>query len=171
MVSLGSIYRVRISRNPQKATIDLEGESLAFSFVVKVHTKHLQDLRLCFNDELSAQTLVAQLEALCFQSQSRCFAFANSKDQFQCQSIEGSSAFTSGWNQFSFEREFTRLNLDSSQWRITRANADFSVCESYPPHFIVPAAISDSGTGDHSHDLSSGVCTNRRSSGVSCQRI
>ena len=139
MIPNGSVARARIGKTP--CTIDLgEGETLTFSFVVEVFTKHLQNLRLCFDDQAAAHTLVAQLEALCFISQTKTFAFLNSKLQFTQNRPPG---MLDGWNLYNIKAEFKRLGLNDCNWRISAVNAFFSVCESYPTRFIVPFAITD----------------------------
>eukprot|EP01105_Mastigella_eilhardi_P004609 TRINITY_DN16152_c0_g1_i1.p1 TRINITY_DN16152_c0_g1~~TRINITY_DN16152_c0_g1_i1.p1 ORF type:complete len:555 (-),score=89.59 TRINITY_DN16152_c0_g1_i1:44-1708(-) len=47
---------------------------------------------------------------------------------------------------FSFEAEFRRQGLllrEGSAWRLSCVNSDYTLCPSYPPAFVVPAAVSD----------------------------
>ncbi|RMB91201.1 hypothetical protein DUI87_32337 [Hirundo rustica rustica] len=48
-----------------------------------------------------------------------------------------------GWHRFPLERFFQRLSSQTSQWRLSTVNRDFSACPSYPPAVIVPAAVGD----------------------------
>ncbi|XP_063274802.1 myotubularin-related protein 9-like [Prinia subflava] len=48
-----------------------------------------------------------------------------------------------GWHQFPLERFFQRISSQTSQWRLSTVNSDFSACPSYPPAVIVPAAVGD----------------------------
>ncbi|KAI1231196.1 hypothetical protein IHE44_0008133 [Lamprotornis superbus] len=48
-----------------------------------------------------------------------------------------------GWHRFPLERFFQQLSSQTSQWRLSTVNRDFSACPSYPPAVIVPAAVSD----------------------------
>ncbi len=59
-----------------------------------------------------------------------------------------------GWTSFSPEEEFSKLLLQhrcsaaaatasDPEWRISHVNRDFSVCRSYPPSVVVPAAVTD----------------------------
>ncbi|KAM4884808.1 myotubularin-related protein 9-like isoform 1-T1 [Sylvia borin] len=48
-----------------------------------------------------------------------------------------------GWHQFPLETFFQRLCSQTSQWRLSTVNRDFSACPSYPEAVIVPAAVGD----------------------------
>ncbi|XP_032936568.1 myotubularin-related protein 9-like isoform X1 [Catharus ustulatus] len=48
-----------------------------------------------------------------------------------------------GWHRFPPERFFQQLSSQTSQWRLSTVNRDFSACPSYPPAVIVPAAVGD----------------------------
>ncbi|KAM4757701.1 LOW QUALITY PROTEIN: myotubularin-related protein 9-like [Cyanocitta cristata] len=48
-----------------------------------------------------------------------------------------------GWHLFPLERYFQRVASQTSQWRLSTVNRDFSTCPSYPPAVIVPAAVGD----------------------------
>uniref|UniRef100_A0A8U7NX23 Uncharacterized protein n=1 Tax=Corvus moneduloides TaxID=1196302 RepID=A0A8U7NX23_CORMO len=48
-----------------------------------------------------------------------------------------------GWQLFPLERYFQRVASQTSQWRLSTVNRDFSTCPSYPPAVIVPAAVGD----------------------------
>ena len=49
------------------------------------------------------------------------------------------------WTGYDAEAEFHRQGLNNplSHWRVSRANADFDLCGSYPPLLIVPRCLSD----------------------------
>ena len=47
---------------------------------------------------------------------------------------------------YSFGKDVERMMFDTSRkkiWRILLANEDYSLCQSYPRHHIVPASITD----------------------------
>ncbi|KAG1666790.1 Myotubularin-related protein 9 [Nymphon striatum] len=48
-----------------------------------------------------------------------------------------------GWTAFNIENEFAELQMQSDDWRITKVNTDFSICNSYPQTMIVPKNIDD----------------------------
>eukprot|EP01089_Gocevia_fonbrunei_P018665 TRINITY_DN6380_c0_g1_i1.p1 TRINITY_DN6380_c0_g1~~TRINITY_DN6380_c0_g1_i1.p1 ORF type:complete len:560 (-),score=69.68 TRINITY_DN6380_c0_g1_i1:66-1745(-) len=50
-----------------------------------------------------------------------------------------------GWNQYDWNKEFDRQKFDTQNWKICTANKDFSICDTYPARFIVPASITDEG--------------------------
>lgn len=43
------------------------------------------------------------------------------------------------------EKEFKRMGLDPTKWRLTKINSDYGKIPSYPATFIVPNDISDAG--------------------------
>uniref|UniRef100_A0A8C3NKU6 Uncharacterized protein n=1 Tax=Geospiza parvula TaxID=87175 RepID=A0A8C3NKU6_GEOPR len=48
-----------------------------------------------------------------------------------------------GWHLRVPERHFQRVASQTSRWRLSTVNSDFSVCPSYPPAVMVPAAVAD----------------------------
>ncbi|OWK52773.1 Myotubularin-related protein 9 [Lonchura striata] len=48
-----------------------------------------------------------------------------------------------GWHPCAPERLFQQLAAQTSRWRLSAVNRDFSACPSYPPAVIVPAAVAD----------------------------
>ncbi|KAM3930265.1 myotubularin-related protein 9 [Leptodactylus fuscus] len=48
-----------------------------------------------------------------------------------------------GWSSFLPEQEFELLSSETEDWRLSDANQDFSVCQSYPPVVTVPKSIDD----------------------------
>ncbi|XP_032565738.1 myotubularin-related protein 9-like isoform X2 [Chiroxiphia lanceolata] len=48
-----------------------------------------------------------------------------------------------GWHQFPLEQYFQQISSQTSQWRLSTVNQDFSTCPTYPPAVIVPAAVGD----------------------------
>lgn len=48
-----------------------------------------------------------------------------------------------GWQLFPPERHFQRVASQTSRWRLSAVNRDFSACPSYPPALVVPAAVDD----------------------------
>ncbi|XP_033375451.1 myotubularin-related protein 9-like isoform X1 [Parus major] len=48
-----------------------------------------------------------------------------------------------GWHQSPLERYFQQVSSQTSQWRLSTVNRDFSACPSYPPAVMVPAAVGD----------------------------
>ena len=47
---------------------------------------------------------------------------------------------------YSFGKDVERMMFDTSRkkiWRILQSNEDYSLCQSYPRHHIVPASIND----------------------------
>ncbi|XP_027584141.2 myotubularin-related protein 9-like isoform X1 [Pipra filicauda] len=48
-----------------------------------------------------------------------------------------------GWHQFPLEQYFQQISSQTSQWRLSTVNQDFSTCPTYPPAVIVPAAVAD----------------------------
>ncbi|XP_064381242.1 myotubularin-related protein 9-like isoform X2 [Dromaius novaehollandiae] len=48
-----------------------------------------------------------------------------------------------GWHLFPLERYYQQIAAQTSQWRLSSINRDFSACPTYPPAVIVPAAVDD----------------------------
>ncbi|XP_071433065.1 myotubularin-related protein 9-like isoform X2 [Pithys albifrons albifrons] len=48
-----------------------------------------------------------------------------------------------GWHLFPLEQHFQQISSQTSQWRLSTVNWDFSTCPTYPPTVIVPAAVGD----------------------------
>ncbi|XP_046393459.1 myotubularin-related protein 9 [Ischnura elegans] len=48
-----------------------------------------------------------------------------------------------GWTAFRPETEYSKLIVQSEDWRITYVNKDFTVCPSYPSAVLVPKSIDD----------------------------
>ncbi|XP_035759932.1 myotubularin-related protein 9-like [Egretta garzetta] len=48
-----------------------------------------------------------------------------------------------GWHLFPLEQYFQQIASQSSQWRLSEVNRDFTTCPTYPPAVIVPAAVDD----------------------------
>ena len=54
------------------------------------------------------------------------------------------AAIEDGWLAFQPEEEFSKLiHSSDSDWRMTYANKDFSVCRTYPRALVVPASVTD----------------------------
>ncbi|XP_074419045.1 myotubularin-related protein 9-like isoform X4 [Larus michahellis] len=48
-----------------------------------------------------------------------------------------------GWRLFPLEQYFQQIASQTSQWRLSDVNRDFTTCPTYPPAVIVPAAVGD----------------------------
>ncbi|XP_074018349.1 myotubularin-related protein 9-like [Numenius arquata] len=48
-----------------------------------------------------------------------------------------------GWRLFPLEQYFQQIASQTSQWRLSDVNRDFTTCPTYPPAVIVPAAVDD----------------------------
>ncbi|KAM9175730.1 myotubularin-related protein 9-like isoform 2-T2 [Mergus octosetaceus] len=48
-----------------------------------------------------------------------------------------------GWHLFPLEQYFQKIAAQTSQWRLSDLNRDFTTCPTYPAGVIVPAAVSD----------------------------
>jgi len=48
-----------------------------------------------------------------------------------------------GWKIYNAEEEYARLGLPSYQWRISKANAKYELCDTYPAVLVVPNSITD----------------------------
>uniref|UniRef100_A0A8B9NKA3 Myotubularin phosphatase domain-containing protein n=1 Tax=Accipiter nisus TaxID=211598 RepID=A0A8B9NKA3_9AVES len=48
-----------------------------------------------------------------------------------------------GWNLFPLEQYFQQIASQTSRWRLSDVNRDFTTCPTYPPAVIVPAAVDD----------------------------
>ncbi|KAM6314049.1 LOW QUALITY PROTEIN: myotubularin-related protein 9-like [Podargus strigoides] len=48
-----------------------------------------------------------------------------------------------GWHLFPLQQYFQRIASQTSQWRLSDVNQDFTTCPTYPPAVIVPAAVDD----------------------------
>lgn len=48
-----------------------------------------------------------------------------------------------GWQAFSLQMEFSRLQVQSPNWRLSRINEGYQICSTYPELAIVPAAVDD----------------------------
>ena len=63
--------------------------------------------------------------------------------------LEGKAKFqwltvVNGWVVYNPQREFARLGLhNSNAWRISEANINYEICDTYPRYLVVPKRISD----------------------------
>ncbi|XP_051493970.1 myotubularin-related protein 9-like isoform X4 [Apus apus] len=48
-----------------------------------------------------------------------------------------------GWHLFPLQQYFQQISSQTSQWRLSDVNQDFTTCPTYPPAVIVPAAVDD----------------------------
>uniref|UniRef100_A0A915Q084 phosphatidylinositol-3,5-bisphosphate 3-phosphatase n=1 Tax=Setaria digitata TaxID=48799 RepID=A0A915Q084_9BILA len=73
-------------------------------------------------------------------------------DVFAWQFARAAKAELPGWLRFhsetgdcecSAQKEFVRLNYNPRSWRVSEANADYSLCATYPKSVIVPKDITD----------------------------
>ncbi|XP_048358411.1 myotubularin-related protein 9-like isoform X2 [Sphaerodactylus townsendi] len=48
-----------------------------------------------------------------------------------------------GWQLYPLEKYYQQIASDTGTWRLSSVNEDFTVCLSYPPVVMVPAAIDD----------------------------
>ncbi|EJD74419.1 CBR-MTM-3 protein [Loa loa] len=73
-------------------------------------------------------------------------------DVFAWQFAKAAKAQLPGWLKFrketadsecSAQKEFLRLNYNPRSWRVSEANADYSLCATYPKSVIVPNDITD----------------------------
>ncbi|XP_062490065.1 LOW QUALITY PROTEIN: myotubularin-related protein 9-like [Pezoporus occidentalis] len=48
-----------------------------------------------------------------------------------------------GWHLFPLEQYFQQIASQTSRWRLSNVNWDFTTCPTYPPAVIVPAAVDD----------------------------
>ncbi|XP_015738778.1 myotubularin-related protein 9-like isoform X1 [Coturnix japonica] len=48
-----------------------------------------------------------------------------------------------GWPLLPMEQHFQQIATQTTQWRLSDVNQDFSICPTYPPAVIVPAAVSE----------------------------
>ncbi|XP_065844013.1 myotubularin-related protein 9-like [Oscarella lobularis] len=55
------------------------------------------------------------------------------------------SAVRNGWTMFEIEAEFDRMGCPPNKWRVTKANANYALCETYPKSVIIPKGIEDEG--------------------------
>lgn len=137
-----SIYNTTLSADyntlPSSSLHNNQAEGYEGYTFLEVQCKNFQVLQFAFHKEKSATACYDVLQKLCFgQSQLACFAFSNL--QFPTRK------YGNGWDIFSWEEEYKRLQLDPTEWRITNANANYELCKSYPSQFIVPTEISDDG--------------------------
>lgn len=57
------------------------------------------------------------------------------------QSLSG--VFEDGWSAFLSETEFSKILVNTDEWRLSHVNKDFSICPSYPQAVVVPKSIDD----------------------------
>lgn len=94
----------------------------------RVITLELPGLEQCTNIANSIETL-AGLE--------KCEAFY----PFFHQVLSG--VFEDGWSAFSTETEFSKILVNSDDWRLSHINKHYAVCPTYPRSVIVPKSIDD----------------------------
>ena len=56
---------------------------------------------------------------------------------------EDNGVSTNGWHLYKPVAEWTRMKLEDYRWRISRINATFQLCETYPKRLVVPVQLSD----------------------------
>ena len=92
-----------------------------------------------------------------FSNRLKPFAFYY-KEKF----ASSEESFTNGWNVYDITREHERqtrgsqTNINVNYWRISKANATFNLCETYPPLLVVPSNVSDQVLTDCSRFRSRG---------------
>eukprot|EP00026_Physarum_polycephalum_P009588 Phypoly_transcript_09716.p1 GENE.Phypoly_transcript_09716~~Phypoly_transcript_09716.p1 ORF type:complete len:414 (+),score=31.41 Phypoly_transcript_09716:102-1244(+) len=48
-----------------------------------------------------------------------------------------------GWEVYDALKEYSRIGIPDSSWRITDINSKYSVCPTYPAHLVVPTSVTD----------------------------
>jgi len=49
----------------------------------------------------------------------------------------------SGWQVYNITTEFKRQGVPDDQWRITKVNEKYGICDTYPNMLVVPKGVSD----------------------------
>ena len=88
-----------------------------------------------FNSPVMGNTILTRIRELAPQHPSNCFAFSFRYPE----ALPG----VNGWTQFNIEKEFSRFFVSTSEWRLTKANAGYALCDTYPETLCVPCAITD----------------------------
>lgn len=73
------------------------------------------------------------------------FVVANAVSVQELSAYEAINVPTGGWNVYDTVNEFKRQGIgsDTRAWRISRVNASYDLCQSYPATLVVPAHVSD----------------------------
>lgn len=75
----------------------------------------------------------------------RTFSFPLTYGQslFAMEYEERYSELNNGWSVYDPMKEYDRQGLPNDNWRITRINDDYKLCDTYPRRLAVPAGITD----------------------------
>eukprot|EP00727_Mastigamoeba_balamuthi_P009739 m51a1_g5388 putative myotubularin isoform x2 (3422) ;mRNA; f:19358-31913 len=106
---------------------------------VKVTSKDFSYVKIHFiPEDAVAEIFEAVLQTYAFPGTvTKCFAF--------CYKPKGAvpASDRDGWGVYDARAELARIGVPDSSWRISEANSQYQVCESYPMLLAVPAGFSD----------------------------
>ena len=88
-----------------------------------------------FDSSSSRSEFSSRVRELCPTSSFDCFAFRFCSNE--------SIASFNGWNLTTAKREYSRFFVSDSEWRISEANVNFALCDTYPEYLCVPKSITD----------------------------
>jgi len=108
--------------------------SYKLNFVCKDHRNHiisfdktttsLKDVRKCIENQRLTTT-----------STLFCFTYKQEFSKFENTNL--------GWNLYNAREEYARMGVPSPDWRVSDANHNFFVCDTYPALIGVPESIND----------------------------
>ena len=68
----------------------------------------------------------------------RSFSRSDSYEQLYCFRYQSRDKLEQVWDPFLLNTEYARMGLPNRAWKVDHSNAQFSMCDTYPPLFYVP---------------------------------
>jgi len=116
-------------------------------FFVHVHCKDARYMRVSFhNNESAAEVAKCVYESITNTNEKEIFAFAFARKANEDEELKAQLAWsepnfpTNPKERFDYELKRMEFNVDDC-WRVSDENVDYSLCESYPTHIIVPSVM------------------------------
>uniref|UniRef100_A0A7E4VM41 Phosphatidylinositol-3-phosphatase n=1 Tax=Panagrellus redivivus TaxID=6233 RepID=A0A7E4VM41_PANRE len=151
-----SMYRIVITmkNNQGLANIplcSLENVESKEDSLLQLNIKDGKIIRLKAANREAALELYKKLTSICTSKRALKDVFANifrenvRKDGVKLKWIHSSAdeVYDINSSLHPLQKEFAHLRLDPAKWRISDANKNFKICESYPEYLIVPTSVSD----------------------------
>lgn len=107
-----------------------------YTYVLEVTSKDMRSLRFAFKQERQTRKRLYDLLSIL------AFPVSSGRPLF-CFEYRLQVCEDRGWSIFDMKTELQRLGVPNSQWRLTTANQNYELCESYPSVLAVPASLTD----------------------------
>lgn len=103
---------------------------------LRLACKDFMIIALEFDNEKTCSAIAAEIKRLrSVYSTEELYAFVYTPAT--------SEKLANGWNIYNATKEYERMGALTSEWRLTEANQEFRLCQTYPQTLAVPKTISD----------------------------